>query len=63
MVENVMWKRSNRCGDASCVEVASLKDEIVVRDSKDPDGPVLRFTREEWEAFVGGVEDGDFAFN
>lgn len=38
-------------------------DEILVRDSKDPDGPVLRFTRREWEAFLGGIEDGQFRFS
>ena len=30
-----------------------------MRDSKDPDGPVLRFTGAEWTAFVAGVQDGD----
>ncbi len=29
---------------------------IVVRDSKDPDGQVLRFTAEEWKAFIGRVK-------
>lgn len=57
------WKKSNRCDAGTCVEVASLKDEIVVRDGKDPNGPMLRFTRSEWEAFLGGVEDGEFRFN
>jgi hypothetical protein len=26
-----------------------------VRDSKDPDGPILIFTPDEWDAFVNGV--------
>jgi hypothetical protein len=33
---------------------------IVMRDSKNPDGPVLYFTEAEWEAFIGGVKDGEF---
>lgn len=37
--------------------------EIALRDSKDPQGPVLRFTRQEWDAFVAGVGAGDFAFD
>ncbi|NUR73358.1 MAG: DUF397 domain-containing protein [Hamadaea sp.] len=57
------WRKSRRCDAGTCVEVASLKDEIVIRDSKDPDGPVLHFTRDEWTAFVDGVRDGDFTFN
>jgi hypothetical protein len=31
-----------------------------VRDSKDPQGPVLLFTPDEWRAFVGGVRNGEF---
>ncbi|MEJ2579462.1 MAG: Scr1 family TA system antitoxin-like transcriptional regulator [Kineosporiaceae bacterium] len=34
--------------------------EVLVRDSKHPDGPVLHFTRTEWAAFLGGVHDGEF---
>ncbi|MEV6861256.1 DUF397 domain-containing protein [Streptosporangium subroseum] len=36
------------------------KELYVLRDSKDPDGPKLYFTDAEWEAFVGGVKDGEF---
>ena len=31
-----------------------------MRDSKHPDGPVLLFTAEEWDAFVEGAKDGEF---
>jgi hypothetical protein len=31
-----------------------------MRDSKDPAGPVLTFTRTEWRAFVGGIQTGEF---
>lgn len=33
----------------------------MLRDSKDLNGPVLRFTASEWAVFVAGVRDGDFA--
>lgn len=47
--------------NSNCVEVASLPDGwIGVRDSKDTQGPVLRFTPAEWNAFVGGVRNGEF---
>jgi Domain of unknown function (DUF397) len=29
---------------------------IAVRDSKYPNGPVLRFTAEEWKAFIGRIK-------
>lgn len=35
----------------------------MMRDSKDPSGPILRFTSDEWQAFVGGVNAGDFRFD
>jgi hypothetical protein len=47
--------------NGNCVEVASLPgDQIGVRDSKDTEGPVLRFTPDEWNAFLGGVRNGEF---
>jgi Domain of unknown function (DUF397) len=55
------FKSSLSFSNSNCVEVASLPDgEIGVRDSKDVEGPVLRFTSDEWRAFVGGVRSGEF---
>jgi hypothetical protein len=42
------------------VEVADLPGIVAVRDSKDPDGPKLAFTADEWAAFTAGVKDGEF---
>jgi hypothetical protein len=54
-------KSSLSFSNGNCVEVASLRGgEIGVRDSKDSAGPVLRFTSDEWDAFVGGVRNGEF---
>lgn len=45
----------------NCVEVADLPGgEIGVRNSRDMGGPVLRFTPDEWHAFIGGVRNGEF---
>lgn len=44
------------------MEVAADDGEIMIRDSKDPAGPVLRFTRAEWDAFAAGITVGDFQF-
>jgi hypothetical protein len=54
-------KSSLSFSNGNCVEVASLPDGTIgVRDSKDTGGPVLRFTPDEWTAFLGGVRGGEF---
>lgn len=55
------WIKSPVSAQDDCVEVAFLEDgDVLMRDSKDPDGTVLRFTRSEWDAFVEGVQMGAF---
>ena len=56
------WTKSSRSGfSGDCIEVAGLTgDTIHVRDSKNPNGPVLRFVASGWNAFIGGVNDGRF---
>jgi hypothetical protein len=39
---------------------ADAEKLYLMRDSAKPDGPVLAFTPEEWEAFTLGVKDGEF---
>jgi len=54
-------KSSLSYANGNCVEVASLPGgEIGVRNSRDSDGPVLRFTSDRWNAFLGGVRNGEF---
>ncbi len=55
------WQKSTYSGgQGNCVEVATLPDATAIRDSKDPRGPVLRFTSAEWRAFLHGVKAGEF---
>lgn len=56
------WRKSSRCGNATCVEVAKVEDQYLIRDSKNPDAAALSFTEEEWNAFVAGVTAGEFRF-
>lgn len=60
-LDNVDWRKSSFCGNSACVEVATAGDEFLVRDSKNSDSPVLKFTRDEWAAFVAGVSAGEFS--
>ncbi|MFD7819477.1 DUF397 domain-containing protein [Streptomyces sp. NPDC059785] len=39
--------------ESNCVEVADIADHgRAVRDSKQPDGPLLTTSRESWQAFL-----------
>lgn len=54
-------KSSLSYANGNCVEVASLPGGTIgIRNSRDSAGPVLRFTPEEWHAFLGGVRNGEF---
>ncbi len=58
------WRKSSHSGSdgGGCVEIASRVPAIVaVRDSKDPDGPVLAFSREDWQAFTARIKSGDLS--
>jgi hypothetical protein len=56
------WIKSSLSGyNGNCVEVAGLSDDrIWVRHSKHPRKGVLKFTPAEWDAFIGGVSNGEF---
>jgi hypothetical protein len=58
---NGAWVKSSRSGSqGNCVEVRRSDDDIQVRDSKDPDGPVLTFTHAEWDVFIISTRAGGF---
>jgi hypothetical protein len=52
------WHKSSYSGqNGNCVEVArNLPGVVAVRDSKDPDGPVLVVTRKGWEEFLSALK-------
>ena len=61
MGEQLEWRKSSVSRqDGACLEVAKTRDGRAVRDSKDPDGPVLTFTQAEWIAFIAGAKAGEF---
>lgn len=62
LIDDDAWRTSTRSGDGSaCVEVASVPDVVVgVRDSKDRQGPQLRFEPPAWGAFIADVKAGKY---
>ena len=53
-------KSSSSNPTGNCVEVDCDGEPILVRHSRDPEGPVLAFTRQEWIAFHVGMYAGEF---
>ena len=52
-------KSSFSFANGNCVEVAALSDgKTGVRDSRDPEGPVLEFAPGAWRAFLGWARTG-----
>jgi hypothetical protein len=62
MLSAPVWIKSQGCESANCVEVAQLGADVMIRDSWDPAGPVLRVSREDWNVFAAGIANGDFRF-
>lgn len=49
------WTKATGSGSTECLETAHEDDHVLVRDSKDPAGPVLAFRKASWLAFLRDV--------
>lgn len=56
------WRKSSASNPSgNCVEAAALPDgSVALRNSREPDGAALVYTRAEIEAFLAGVRNGEF---
>lgn len=55
------WRKSSHSNQdgGACIEIADDFAAVVpVRDSKNPQGPVLTFAADRWASFVSAVKDG-----
>lgn len=57
----LFWHKARRStANGQCVEIASTVGNIAMRDSKDPEGPILIYTAAEFSAFLEGARNGGF---
>ncbi|MCA1189560.1 MULTISPECIES: DUF397 domain-containing protein [unclassified Saccharopolyspora] len=49
---DLTWRKSSRSVTEECVEIAAVADDVAVRDSKDPSGPVLLVSRAAFRRFT-----------
>jgi hypothetical protein len=55
------WRKSSHSGGSGdCVEMAVVPFAVAIRDSKNPTGPALAFTPQQWDLFLSGVKAGRF---
>jgi hypothetical protein len=68
-LNDAAWRTSSYSGGngGQCVQVAAVTSRqtgstarCTVRDSKNPDGPVLAFTTRQWREFAAAVKAGTF---
>jgi hypothetical protein len=60
IIATTQWRRSSYCADGACVEIAEHGDDVLMRDSKHPEQPFLRFDRTTWRDFIDAVANGEF---
>lgn len=54
------WQKSSASGEAGCVQVARAPACVWVGDSKNPIGPVLGFSNEQWKVVLVGLQRDEF---
>ncbi|HVQ91392.1 MAG TPA: DUF397 domain-containing protein [Mycobacteriales bacterium] len=57
---NSAWKKSSASNTSNCVEVRRSGSSMLLRHSKSRPEIVLRFSADEWRAFLVGARAGEF---
>ena len=54
------WRKASFCAAGECLEVAQRDGVILLRDSTQPRGIVLRCAAAEWRSLVADIKAGSF---
>jgi hypothetical protein len=55
----VAWRKSTVSDTGACVEVAVVDGSVLIRDSANPDGVVIRLSPAAWSAFLADARAMD----
>ena len=58
----LQWRKARKSNpNGACVQLAPTSDgNVAMRNSRDPQGPVLYFTKRELDAFLDGARKREF---
>lgn len=60
-VSDLQWRKARRsANNGACVEAALSNGRILIRDSKDPGGPILDYRSSAWRAFTSEARIGHY---
>jgi hypothetical protein len=52
-INNLQWRKARRsANNGACVELAGANGVVAIRDSKDPEGPVLTYSADTFRRFL-----------
>ncbi len=59
--EDLNWRKAKRSlNHGACVEVANGHKAVAMRDSKDREGPEVRYSASAWRSFIDAAKLGGF---
>jgi hypothetical protein len=56
--DGAAWRKPSHSGHSNCAEVGQDGTVVLVRDTEERDGPVLRFGAAQWMGFVTELKKG-----
>lgn len=56
------WRKSTASNSGACVEVAVAGGSVLIRDSKNPDGPMLRASAAAWFLLLASAREEAFGY-
>lgn len=58
---SLQWRKARRsANNGACVEAAPSGGRILIRDSKDPGGPILEYASKAWCLFTSEARAGRY---